>query len=134
MTGPLIIDCGTDEQKARYLPGILDGSEIWCLGYSEPTAGSDLSSLVCTSTREGEQYRIRGRKIWTSFAHHADRCRERENTAQHQQHRHRQFDPKRQGGTHSITSPRSKNLAIAAELTKPKIAINNAASKYMALR
>lgn len=76
MTGPLIIDCGTDAQKARYLPGILDGSEIWCLGYSEPTAGSDLSSLVCTATREGEgeRYRIRGRKIWTSFAHHADRC------------------------------------------------------------
>ena len=74
MTGPLIVDSGTEWQRERFLPRILDGSEIWCLGYSEPTAGSDLSSLITMATREGNTYRVRGRKIWTSFAHLADRC------------------------------------------------------------
>jgi alkylation response protein AidB-like acyl-CoA dehydrogenase len=53
---------------------MLDGSEVWCMGYSEPGAGSDLAAVSTTAVREGDHYRITGRKIWTSYAHHADRC------------------------------------------------------------
>lgn len=74
MAGPLIMLNGTDSQRARFLPHILDGSEIWCLGYSEPHAGSDLAAITTSATRDGDRYRIRGRKIWTSYAHLAHRC------------------------------------------------------------
>jgi alkylation response protein AidB-like acyl-CoA dehydrogenase len=53
---------------------MLDGSEIWCMGYSEPGAGSDLAAVSTMAVRDGDHYRITGRKIWTSYAHHADRC------------------------------------------------------------
>lgn len=74
MVGPLLMDFGTDEQKERFLPGILDSTTIWCLGFSEPQAGSDLTNLSTRSTPDGATYRIDGRKIWTSHAHYAQRC------------------------------------------------------------
>ncbi|HVV75394.1 MAG TPA: acyl-CoA dehydrogenase family protein [Mycobacteriales bacterium] len=73
MVGPLLMHLGTDEQKARYLPGILAGEDYWTQGYSEPGAGSDLASLSCSAVADGEDYIINGSKIWTTFAHHANR-------------------------------------------------------------
>lgn len=74
MVGPIIMAEGTKEQQAKYLPGILSGKEIWCLGFSEPEAGSDLPAIKTRVRREGSGYLVKGRKIWTSHAHHADRC------------------------------------------------------------
>lgn len=68
MIGPLLIAYGTPEQKAALLPGILNGDIAWCQGYSEPGAGSDLASLRSQALREGDFWRINGRKIWTTRA------------------------------------------------------------------
>ena len=73
MVGPLLIDLGTEEQKARYLPGILSGDDFWAQGYSEPNSGSDLASLSCRADADGDDYVINGSKIWTTYAHHANR-------------------------------------------------------------
>ncbi|WP_134323408.1 acyl-CoA dehydrogenase family protein [Cumulibacter soli] len=73
MIGPLIIDKGTEEQKKRYLPGILAGKDYWTQGYSEPGSGSDLASLRCAAVRDGDDYVINGSKIWTTLAHRANR-------------------------------------------------------------
>src|SRR5262244_3107527 len=70
--GPILIEFGTEAQKAKHLPPIIAGTVIWAQGYSEPGAGSDLASLSTRATLEGDHFIVRGQKIWTTWGHHSD--------------------------------------------------------------
>ncbi len=72
MAAPVILASGSEEQKMELLPKILDGTHIWCQGFSEPDAGSDVANVSTSAIREGDHYIVNGQKVWTSFAHMAD--------------------------------------------------------------
>jgi alkylation response protein AidB-like acyl-CoA dehydrogenase len=72
MVGPVISHFGTPEQKARFLPPAREGEHLWCQGYSEPNAGSDLATLQTKAVRQGGKYIVNGMKIWNSYGHEAD--------------------------------------------------------------
>ena len=74
MGGPVVIAHGTEEQKKRYLQPLLSADEIWCQGFSEPNAGSDLSGLQTRAEDKGDHYLVNGQKVWTTLAHVAKWC------------------------------------------------------------
>lgn len=74
IVGPTLIAHGTEEQKKRYIPQILNAGEIWCQGFSEPNSGSDLASLQTKAVLDGDEFVVNGQKIWTSLGQYADWC------------------------------------------------------------
>lgn len=89
MVGPTLIDVGTEEQKENYLEKILTGEEVWCQGYSEPSAGSDLTAIKTRAVKDGEQWKLNGQKVWTSFGHVADKCFLLARTSNHPEKKHK---------------------------------------------
>lgn len=74
LAAPAFFGHGTPEQQARFLPRILHQEDIWCQGFSEPNAGSDLANVQTRARRDGDRYLVNGQKIWTSFGHYSDWC------------------------------------------------------------
>jgi alkylation response protein AidB-like acyl-CoA dehydrogenase len=74
LAAPAFFGHGTPEQQARFLPRILHQDDIWCQGFSEPNAGSDLANVQTSARRSGDEYLVNGQKIWTSFGHYSDWC------------------------------------------------------------
>jgi len=74
MVGPTLIESGTEEQKEKYIKRILTGEDVWCQGYSEPNAGSDLAAITTRAVKKEGKWLINGQKVWTSFGHVADKC------------------------------------------------------------
>ena len=98
-----LLECGTPDQKTKYLPRILEG-QLWCQGFSEPNAGSDLASLSTRAVRRGDKYVINGQKIWSTLAQYADRCLLLARTSTE--------GPKQAGLTFLLLDMRSKGVTV----------------------
>lgn len=89
MVGPTLIQSGTGEQKKKYINKMITGEEVWCQGYSEPNAGSDLAAIKTSAEKKDDRWVINGQKVWTSFGHLADKCFLLARTSTHPEKKHR---------------------------------------------